>query len=345
MKANTQFSVAGDSGYIVLATLVLLIGAGSVWLSVSSGFIASTTSRYATVSEQQGLVDARQSLLSYAALYASLYGPSGAGPGHLPCPDTDGFNLDSPFFLQGSDQSKDGANPPCAALSESAGLLPRHTVLPGYRYLFHAEPWQKYQYVVSGDVINNPLNRLVNLESLADHQNNALAILSLKASDDERVATTPVTAKALTRAVSAAVADWVVSRSRAFASRLCLQTVDAQQSDQPVASGNDVCIQVSADVQLCPYDTLLLLLVDTPFKTPEGCLVDNVDSLSIEGTAAWRHWFVRNSWFESIVISGEGDCIWSDVVDSGCELHFRSPGKLSELAESKRIALQWSARI
>lgn len=334
-----------ESGYVVLAVLVLLVGAGSVWLSASSGSVVSAAIGFATVKERQGLVDARQSLLSYAALYASLYGPSGAGPGHLPCPDTDGFNLDHTSFVSGSDQTRDGANPPCASLIESSGLLPRHTVLPGYRYLFHAEPWQRYRYTVSGSFVNNPLNRLVNLEHLTDRQQNTLAVLSLLSSNEQLAASSPITAKALLRAVSAAVADWVMLKSLSYNRSACSQHAVASQAQASQESNASNCRVNASQTPDCAFDDVLLLIIDSPFAPSDDCILDILDSISIEGIPARRHWFVRNRWFESIVISSDDACVSDDKHDSQCLLVYLKQGGLSVLADSVKIVMRWSAEL
>ncbi len=120
------------------------------------------------LSLQKKLNQARIGLLSYALSYADNYRASGAGPGHLPCPDTDPPDDGNP--------GNDGPNPPCGQLVQSAGRIPRlihldSTSQSGAKVidiypppsLQDRQPW----YVVSGDMINNPINRVINSASFS----------------------------------------------------------------------------------------------------------------------------------------------------------------------------------
>lgn len=132
---------------------------------------------------------AKTALLAYAVTYADNYNPSGAGPGHLPCPDLDPPDDNNP--------RNDGPNPPCSRVQRQAGRVPRlttatrdhlprtheavsadapdafnnfrhlddnrHKVLEFYPLRTHLDqqPW----YQVADGFINNPLNRQVNRSS------------------------------------------------------------------------------------------------------------------------------------------------------------------------------------
>lgn len=110
---------------------------------------------------------ARTALISYATSYQDHYGSLSAGPGHLPCPDLD-------FGTQGNVQSlvSSGPNPPCGSTALSIGYLPRHIQLADERFIFNTDHAAGLWYAVSEKYINNPVNRIINNQSLlADDAN------------------------------------------------------------------------------------------------------------------------------------------------------------------------------
>jgi len=159
-------------GALVLIMLGLFpIVATGVWLALGSGSAEPGRHTPGPRSANTGqLVKAKAALLAYAVSYADNYRPTGAGPGHFPCPDLD--PVDDGNLLN------DGPDPPCGRLSRQIGRLPRQTFthaspelgdLPRQsrkkRLAFHAhrstrdqQPW----YVVSPGFANNPLTALVN---------------------------------------------------------------------------------------------------------------------------------------------------------------------------------------
>jgi len=99
----------------------------------------------------QQLKRERRRLIAYSVDYANLYGAGGAGPGHLPCPDTD------------SDANRPGPNPPCSE-SVSRGRLPDGVLRPNGRITF-AETFQsRSTYQVASAVVNNP-SQIINTTS------------------------------------------------------------------------------------------------------------------------------------------------------------------------------------
>jgi len=114
---------------------------------------------------QQKLAQAKKALLAYSVSYADNYLPSGAGPGHLPCPDRSEIADGNPF--------NDGPNPPCSAQFSNIGRFPRFTFTQGngdsvsapkHIAFFHeaSQLDQQMWYVVSPSHINNPINSVVN---------------------------------------------------------------------------------------------------------------------------------------------------------------------------------------
>lgn len=148
-KATTSLSIKDsvDNGFFYLNAPAAL-GVPSLESSLSS------------------LLEAKQALLAYSVTYADNYPASGAGPGHLPCPDRSPINDNNEF--------NDGPNPPCAGDDENLGRFPRFTFVQGQSDLpsliklidFYYESSlqdRRLWYVVSPAYINNPINRKVNI--------------------------------------------------------------------------------------------------------------------------------------------------------------------------------------
>ena len=337
---------------MLLIILLAVLGVGSSWLGISMHSRQSLpgTNRL-SVDDAQRLVDSRQSLLSYAVLYHYLYGPSGAGPAHLPCPDTDGYREQGANLESGLSQRRDGPNPPCASLYESDGHLPRHTVLPGNRYLFHAQPWQRFEYRVAGSMINNPVNRIVNLQHLSQVDNSALASIGLRSpSDSSLVGRVTISGQALRDATAASVAAWLKGRIATSDQWLCanpLETIsDAEQTGQQ--SDGDICEVLHRQASGCKTDGLLNLLLDKPIEfSGSACLADELRHNSIEGVVATRHWFIRNLWFEWVDISFAKGCEPAAPSALDCKLAYlsnprtRVTGTADLNQTTDTVSLQW----
>ena len=114
-----------------------------------------------SLSTDIGIRAAKTALISYASSYQDHYGPLGAGPGHLPCPDTD--------FVRGSNSQSakfPGPNPPCGTTEIVMGFLPQRIQLANERYVFNKTTHSTIWYAVSTRYVNNPVNRVINNRSL-----------------------------------------------------------------------------------------------------------------------------------------------------------------------------------
>lgn len=96
---------------LLLLFLVLLVAGVSLFLTVVNNNIATLQQEE---SDLAALMAARDALIAYAVLHSDHYGAIGAGPGHLPCPDSDGDGIE---------------NAPCNA--NLLGRLPQRIILPG----------------------------------------------------------------------------------------------------------------------------------------------------------------------------------------------------------------------
>jgi len=96
---------------LLLLFLVLLVAGVSLFMTVLNNNVETLRQEE---EELAALMAAREALIAYAVLHADYYGAAGAGPGHLPCPDSDGDGLE---------------NVPCNAVL--LGRLPERVILPG----------------------------------------------------------------------------------------------------------------------------------------------------------------------------------------------------------------------
>lgn len=136
-----------------------IAGGGALWLA-GLGLSGHASPPSAAVRER--LLGARRALLAHAAAYPEHYGPRGAGPGHLPCPDTDRWPPSRGAARGGGTFDGEGPDPPCGEGAVAVGWLPRQVSLPSHREPFHHESARRLLYAVSTTVINNPLDRVVN---------------------------------------------------------------------------------------------------------------------------------------------------------------------------------------
>lgn len=109
--AVLRSSAASQRGIALLILFIMLFMVGSsVFLTVLNN---NVTRLQADSSVQQSLRTAREALIAFAVLHGDYYGAAGAGPGHLPCPDSNGNGAE---------------NVPCNAVT--LGRLPESITVP-----------------------------------------------------------------------------------------------------------------------------------------------------------------------------------------------------------------------
>lgn len=157
-------------GAALLVLLGMLAGLGvALLLPADAAFKTNSQSLQRDRLVARELQQAKEALLAYAISYADNYRPSGAGVGHLPCPDLDPVDDGNP--------DNDGPNPPCGTAARQLGRLPRQTFTFGSpipeadqqgshkRLSFHerrSDIDQQLWYAVSSGFINNPVATIVN---------------------------------------------------------------------------------------------------------------------------------------------------------------------------------------
>ena len=342
-----------QSGYALLLMLLVMVSGSAWWLSVATGSIHAVSShRQYLQADQWAMIQARQSLLSYTSLYPYMYGPSGAGPGHLPCPDTDSQSSVSsqrPF-------AGDSPNPPCGSSHSSSGHLPRHVSLPGNRYAFHSEPYQHFNYTVYAHVVNNPVNRAVNPSLVVTEQSKhaVAAIIELAnhatTAAQEVRSTVRITNAALLEVVKPAVAAWIEDAVEQSGVGLCRTlTISGFNSAQYVSSEQTqrcrrlgelqaICVDDSDEIGHAKADAILLLLVDQ-LPQVDTCVSADSRESTIERVAAGRHWFIRNQWPEWVQIESTPECI-AGLIE--CSLIYQVDDSTQRpKPQSQKLLFQW----
>ena len=249
-----------DSGFIALSLLLgLLLGTTAYVSSVGLVLSCSRDSRAShalyNIKRSARVVDA---LIAHSVMYRDLYGPSGAGPGHLPCPDTDAQTTTQPALRA---LSRAGPNPPCPLWPALRGVVPAHITVGVLRAGVDVEASRAFplSYSVQSFVVNNPLGRVVNSTVLSQP-------ITLAQVGVERYPWTlsrsprplPLRASALQQPVHRRVSAWLVKQLNAS------NMVVSDECTAPV---------------MCELSLLY---------PANGSLV--------EGVTFERHWFWRNEW-------------------------------------------------
>jgi hypothetical protein len=258
------------------------------------------------------------------------------------------------------------------------GALPRHISLPGYRYAFHSEPFQRFGYVVSGQVINNPVNRIVN-DGILDSNRAQQPLLAWVEQQPVDVGVSsqgnlhapsraqsraPITRESLILAARLSVAVWVVERVNLHGGVRCGWDADAitgeqfsefsgEASSQPPDGQQELWSLLadrSSGASFVSGSTQQPSMSSTPDAatqptvscTNSGTGYLMLDNIVLENVPATAHWFVRNRWHERLVIHPSVHC--PGTVPGACTLvyepytHARKAG-----THDTRLYFSWQA--
>ena len=276
-----------ETGFVALALLVLLLAGttAAVLAGASRGTDASRPER--ALAETRRLVAARDALLAYAATYPHRYGPTGAGPGHLPCPDTD-----ATFRLA-------GPNPPCGGGAAATGRLPAHvTVGPSRIGLDPAADGPPIRYRLDARFANNPARRplaFAGADSVASGASRVAAELSLETSRGTHLVLT-VREDALAGAAELGVAAWFAAVA---------EPVDGVEREAVAGSG-----ATSAEGKaMSGGEADALALVTRRAPAPDG----GEGVPTVEGIPRARHWFALDGWTRALRVTVESGCRSAEV--------------------------------
>jgi len=176
---------------------------------------------------------------------------------------------------------------------------------------------------VAGDVVNNPLNRNVNLSDMLDRSSRLAAVeisvpVSGASTDPARVT---ITENTLADATASSVAAWVI-----------------QRSEHSVSASYDA---TALPPEACDEDSVELLLFDHPLVPGDLCFEDSLAMNTIEGVPALRHWFIRNQWNNVVQIQRGESCNNPATAAVECSLVYPLVMRKA-MRDSGAITLLWN---
>ena len=315
-----------QKGYAMLFLIPTLL---AVTVSIS---VIQPSIQIESIRQLQILSDARQQLIAYSASYLESYKPTGAGPGHLPCPDTD----QSPDAYQVQAGLRgDGPNPPCGKHSVAIGKLPRHISHGKSRFAFHLEDKHALWYAVDTRFINNPVNRVVNPDTVGRirlvDELPAVAVIFIPREgasiwmQAENVVSGRLR-KALLEGQGLEEFEQSISQYVLITPRALLEAVTQRVALWLHGHYRSTAFFDCASNQSCEYDTtrfcdiqlrdkvFLLMLKTNRVIACDGSPADvdrarrHVSDAQLDAVFLRRHWFYRNDWWRFIDIRLEGVC-------------------------------------
>jgi len=296
---NNKIRPLPQQGY---AFVLIMAWLGVITLGVSHGGLSLAPNTFRAQSlEAVQLNDERDRLIYYAVDYANLYGPGGAGPGHLPCPDTDVLN------------ERPGPNPPCAQAAIAEGLLPDGVFRPTGRIAFADAMLGRSSYRVDRAVVNNPSQGIGfnNWPQLRDWGTAGEGYAILMGPGGQARA---IGVEHLKVPVHRWVQAWFVGQLLSRWGLPC-RTGNRGEDGFPVSrighkriiaictTGTDPLV-TSTLPSVCPLSSRTCLL------SARGLLdwVLGPDALEWQGVPIARHWFVSNGWLNAVQVELYLEC-------------------------------------
>ena len=286
---------------------------------------------------------ARDELLALAVNYADQYGALGAGPGHLPCPNT---------ALPDGSRASEAPDPPCGGQPWVIGRVPRQAGSSGASRVtvFQRGAYEHQQalwYVVAGAYVNNPLGtaQIVNPDtrgalSLAGRDDIVALLIdpgpALGAQRTQRPSTLASAylegenANADARFATLAGAagnDRVLSISRRQLMELVRKRVSAHIQGWLSSWSLVVCGQQDRCFPFAASEVGSCALGQAEGRLPVlagSCTGPGLLDSDLEPHQPWhRHWFIRNRWTEWVEYSVAEQCTGGTHV---CTVSLKDPG-------------------
>lgn len=309
-----------------LGLYLMLVFAIMMSMQFMSGQLNGQLSRYESA-RQQRLKFAKENLIALAVNYMDNYGPTGAGPGHLPCP-----NLKIPD----SSRSSFGPDTPCSGEHFVIGRLPRLVGIEYQQRVLNYQPDQydaqnALWYIVSRNFVNSPFRKMnsetqanlsfnglqdvvavlldsgpaidaqlnmrpsSNFNAYLELQIDSVDILTSRTSNDRfLVITLNDLLPLISTRVGGRVAKWILD----YHDRHCLSG-HTQAYCFPFASAlpDGVCSDEVLEGWL---------------SVESGECADSLfDGAVLEQVPRWMHWFIRNKWFEHVRYKVDASCLES----------------------------------
>lgn len=309
-----------------LALYLMLIVAIFVSVQLMSAQLSGQKNHY-IIERQQRLKFAKENLKALAVNYMDIYGPTGAGPGHLPCPNQK---------VPNDSRSSLGPDTPCRGEYFVIGRLPMLVGIEQHRRVLNYQSDQydaqnALWYIVSSRFVNSPF-RKVNGETLADlsfnglHEVLAVVLDSGPALERQRDSRPSSNADSY---LEIDINDNEINLANDSNDRFLILT---KNELMPLTSTR-VSDRVSKWLieyrhRRCPSDQALEPCF--PFAAPfsggactdgllEGwlsveqgpCSNSLFEGVDLEGVPVRVHWFIRNRWFKHVRYKVEASCLES----------------------------------
>jgi len=296
------------------AVLFMLTGLSAV--AVGFTFSGPSKSQWqALTQDAYQLNKERARLIHYAVDYTNLYGSGGAGPGHLPCPDSDEGVL------------RPGPNPPCGGSPVANGKLPDGVTREAGRIALTSSLLNRSSYSLSRAVVNNPSLAMSSHTWPQEQDFEPFGLgyaLLTRPSGQYRTLTREQLARPILRWVRA----WLVWQMLETPLRHCSK---ANGLHQPKPPANNTHL-----VGRCPGALNAEALSNTsPAPVIASCILENqLCELSMNSALNWltegemeywqdtpsaNHWFIKNHWIELFQLQAHPLCFTRSV---DCGLYY-----------------------
>jgi len=254
----------------------------------------------------------RERLVHYSIDYGNLYGAGGAGPGHLPCPNTNAA------------WQRPGPNPPCGHGLSVSGKLPNGVTRPRGRIALSDALHISSNYSVSNAVVNNPA-QAVGAALWPKHHtfaNGARAYAMIwRSLDHYRL----IQQSALKPITQLWVQAWLVESMLLKPLQDCSRRINDASSFAQIPRSEQVVIECPSRINIFTKETGLAaspLRLATCTGEVLLCEVRGAQLLSWllageqpdwDGVPVSRHWFVANGWLNTTVLSAHTLCMQREV--------------------------------
>lgn len=319
-------SLNKQRGYKQRGYAALLLLAGLSAATLGFGMVGSKASRsqwQILTQDAFQLNSERARLIHYAVDYSNLYESGGAGPGHLPCPDTD------PGFV------RPGPNPPCGRDALATGKLPDGVTREVGRIALTDSLLNRSSYAVSRGLVNNPSLAVHALDWPAQYVFDSHAVGYVKLSRPSGQSRT-LTQQQLHKPTLNWVRAWLVWQLLESSLNYCQKHSSNQSLDRASfepGSGQSFSHLNTEDliVGFCPQSSdnnVQPILVDPALVASQAlalcesastpCTFSDESALAWlvepgaehwEGSQIQHHWFVENQWLDLFQLRTRATCI------------------------------------
>jgi len=304
-----------QNGY---ALLLMLTGLSAASLSIVVVSSMSSSGRwYLLTQDAFQLNNERDRLIYYAVDYANLYGSGGAGPGHMPCPDTD------------ESAQRPGPNPPCGQAGVASGKVPDGVTRASGRIALTDSLLERSAYTLSRAVVNNPslpINAMHWPEEIRFESSSMGYVTLSRPSGQERI----LNKKHIEKSTLQWVRAWLLWQLLETPLKYCDKRSVSNQKDVDSSLvgfcskqiyTDELAVNTVADTNSnadTNADSLNDSTINLCVEENSLCAFSEYEALSwlrngeLEQWGSTRlsnHWFVKNHWLELFEIQTQKTCL------------------------------------